>query len=94
MAASNGEFRWKTVAVVAIVAALGAAAFFTLRSHGVPPQEVAHWLKSVGGLWWAPLMFIALYALFNTFLLPATALTLTAGVVWGWLTGGLWVLAA
>lgn len=82
------------IAVVAIVAALGAAAFFTLRSHGVHPQDVARWLKSVGGQWWAPVVFIALYTLFNTFLLPATALTLTAGVVWGWLTGGLWVLAA
>ena len=92
--ASNGRGRWKTVAVVAIVAALGAAAFFVLRDHPVHPREIAQWLKAVGGLWWAPLVFIALYALFNTFLLPATALTLTAGVVWGWLTGGLWVLAA
>ena len=56
--------------------------------------EVAEWLKSVGGEWWAPLAFILLYCLFNVLLIPATFLTLTAGVVWGWLGGGLWVLAA
>ncbi|MHB0969788.1 MAG: TVP38/TMEM64 family protein [Thermoanaerobaculia bacterium] len=38
--------------------------------------------------------FIALYAIFSTTFLPATILTLTAGVVWGWLAGGFWVLAA
>ncbi len=94
MAGPNSRFRWKTAAAVAIVVTVGAATYVILRSHGVHPQDVGRWLKSVGDLWWAPVAFIALYALFNTFLLPATALTLTAGVVWGWFDGGLWVLAA
>ncbi|HEY5609992.1 MAG TPA: TVP38/TMEM64 family protein [Thermoanaerobaculia bacterium] len=58
------------------------------------PSAVAMWLKSVGDQWWAPLAFIALYSIFNVLLVPGTILSLTAGVVWGWLVGGLWVLAA
>lgn len=84
----------KKIAIIAIVVAAGVAAYFVLRSYGVHPRDVARWLQSVGDRWWAPVAFILLYTLFNTFLLPATVLTLTAGVVWGWLVGGLWVLAA
>lgn len=73
---------------------IAVVAFVVLRGRGVEPRQLAEWLASVGDRWWAPVLFIALYTLFNTVLLPATVLTLTAGVVWGWLHGGLWVLAA
>lgn len=73
---------------------VAALAFFLLRSRGVDPRQVGEWLVSVGDRWWAPLLFIALYTIFNITLLPATVLTLTAGVLWGWLHGGWWVLAA
>ncbi|MEO8033506.1 MAG: TVP38/TMEM64 family protein [Acidobacteriota bacterium] len=85
---------WKTAAMVAGVVAVAVIALFVLRQSGIEPRAVGQWLKSVGDRWWAPLVFIGLYAVFDTFLLPATVLTLTAGVVWGWLAGGLWVLAA
>ena len=78
---------------LAVIAALAVLAVVLVRS-GVHPRAVAEWLAMVGQHWWAPLVFIALYTLFNSLLLPATILTLTAGVVWGWWIGGLWVLAA
>ncbi len=81
---------WVVIAVV-----VGGAMIATiLVRNGVHPRAVAEWLAVIGDRWWAPVVFIALYALFNTLLVPATILTLTAGVVWGWWIGGLWVLAA
>lgn len=79
--------------LVSAVACIAIAAVVVLRS-GLHPRAVAEWLAMIGDRWWAPLAFIALYTLFDTLLLPATIMTLTAGVVWGWWRGGLWVVAA
>ncbi len=89
----TGSGKWKWLAAIGVIA-IAAGAFLFLRSRGIHPQQVARWLSSVGNRWWAPVAFIGLYTVFNTFLIPATILTLTAGVVWGWFVGGLWVLAA
>lgn len=86
--------RSRPLAIGAVAIVLFGVALYLLRSHGVESREVAQWLSSVRSHWWAPLAFIGLYALFNTFLLPATVLTLAAGAVWGWMLGGLWVLVA
>jgi uncharacterized membrane protein YdjX (TVP38/TMEM64 family) len=82
------------IGVIAAVIIVGVAAFLFLRSRGIHPQQIAEWLRAVGDRWWAPVAFIGLYIAFNVFLVPATILSLTAGVVWGWWIGGLWVLAA
>ncbi len=92
--ASNEKAARKKVFLLAGAVGIAVIAFFVLRSRGVDLRQIGEWLASVGDRWWAPVVFIALYAIFNTTLLPATVLTLTAGVVWGWLVGGLWVLAA
>lgn len=82
--------RWLLALAVVAIFALALAAY-RLR---IRPDDLALWLRGVSQLWWAPLAFIALYTLFNLALVPATILTLTAGVVWGWLEGGLWVIVA
>lgn len=86
------QLRTGWVALLLVVAAT--VALLVLRDSGMAPKDVAAVVEAVGERWWAPLLFMALYLVFNVFLLPATVLTLTAGVVWGGLTGGLWVLAA
>lgn len=90
----NRNSAGKRIAGLIALVSVIVAAFFFLRYAGVDLHDVRRWLGSVGDRWWAPVVFIVLYAVFNTVLLPATALTLTAGVVWGWLLGGVWVLVA
>lgn len=85
---------WRKIFLVAALVGAAAAASFILRGRGFDPRQAGEWMNAVGDRWWAPVAFIALYAIFSTTLLPATILTLTAGVVWGWLAGGFWVLAA
>jgi uncharacterized membrane protein YdjX (TVP38/TMEM64 family) len=81
--------------LIAALAVLGLLALvLTVRVSGLRPEAVAAWLRDIADSWWAPLAFVLLYAAFNLALLPATILTLTAGVVWGWLEGGAWVLLA
>ena len=80
------------VAALAVLAVL--AITLAVRASGFRPDAAATWLRSIADFWWAPLAFVLLYSAFNLALLPATILTLTAGVVWGWLEGGAWVLLA
>ncbi|MHB0968330.1 MAG: TVP38/TMEM64 family protein [Thermoanaerobaculia bacterium] len=76
------------LAAVALIVALW---FSPLRAS---VGTVATALEQLRGAWWAPLLFIATYAIANVLLFPATPLSLAAGVVWGWWAGGLWVLVA
>ncbi len=84
----------KKIVIAGVVIALAVAAVLFLHGQGIDSKQAGEWLRSVRNHWWAPAAFIALYVTFNVLLIPATILTLTAGVVWGWLVGGLWVLAA
>lgn len=86
--------RWRLIALATFIAIAAAAGFAAYRTGYLDPASAADWLASIRDSWWAPLAFMALYTVFNVVLLPATILSLTAGVVWGWLEGGLWVLAA
>ncbi|MGA7613664.1 MAG: TVP38/TMEM64 family protein [Thermoanaerobaculia bacterium] len=88
--ASGRRFFW----IVFLLFVAGLAAWFSPLRQFVDPKSIAGWLRAAGGNWWTPLVFIVLYSVFDIFLIPATILSLTAGVVWGWLEGGLWVLLA
>jgi uncharacterized membrane protein YdjX (TVP38/TMEM64 family) len=84
----------RKIAISVAIAVAIIAVWVVLSSGKLDVGAVVEWLEQVGGRWWAPLAFIALYTVFNLVLAPATALTLSAGVIWGWLLGGVWVLAA
>lgn len=86
--------RIKPIIILTIIGLAIIGGVVAYRMGALDPGAVADWLKSVRNLWWAPVAFIVLYTLFNVMLVPATILSLTAGVVWGWLVGGLWVLVA
>lgn len=86
--------RTKLIVVASIILIAVAVIFFSPLREYVDPKRAATWLKSVGNIWWAPAVFILFYCIFNVLLVPATILSLTAGAVWGWWKGGLWVLVA
>jgi uncharacterized membrane protein YdjX (TVP38/TMEM64 family) len=82
----------RRILAVALAVLAVATLIFVARASGLRPDAAATWLRGIAGFWWAPLVFVLLYTAFNLALLPATILTLTAGVAWGWLEGGAWVL--
>ena len=86
--------RAKLIAGIVITVAVVGAGVLAYRAGYLDPSRAADWLKSVRSSWWAPVAFIVMYTIFNVLLVPATILSLTAGVVWGWFVGGLWVLVA
>lgn len=89
---SAGPRRWLSVVAWFALAVAAVALWFSPLRGSV--SGVADALEPLRNAWWAPLLFIAAYAVANVLLFPATPLTLAAGVVWGWWAGGLWVLLA
>lgn len=82
---------WAIVFVV-VLGALSIAAGAAL--DGEELSQLVTRLRSLGSRWWAPVALIAAFVVINLVGIPGTPLTLAAGVVWGWLAGGLWVMAA
>lgn len=86
--------RMKLIMAGSVIVIVAVVIFFSPLRHWIDPKRAATWLKSIGNIWWTPAVFILFYCVFNVFLVPATILSLTAGAVWGWWKGGLWVLVA
>lgn len=86
--------RMKLLVAGSVIVIVAALILFSPLGEWIDPKRAATWLKSIGNIWWAPAVFILFYCIFNVLLVPATILSLTAGAVWGWWEGGLWVLVA
>ena len=55
-------------------------------------QEIFIWVQSTG--FWAPALFILLYLFGTTLFVPATLLTIGAGIIFGWQKGSITALLA
>jgi len=73
--------------LVALVAGLALA--YANRDQ-FSPEALQQWLAAAG--WWAPLVFIAIYAAGTVLFLPGSVLTLAAGALFGILPGALYSL--
>lgn len=74
---------------------LGAVAgvyFSPLRGYLTDTARLREALGRVESLWYAPLLFIAIYAVGCIVIVPATVFILTAGLIWGWVAGGTYAL--
>ncbi|HVR43932.1 MAG TPA: VTT domain-containing protein [Thermoanaerobaculia bacterium] len=84
---------WKRPVGLVVLVGLIILAFRFSGAHGwVDLATITAWLDSIAAVWWAPIALVLLFVLFNLVGLPGSVLTLAAGVVWGWLLGGIWAL--
>lgn len=84
--ASNPAKKWIIIAI-AFVGLVVAMFFLPLKEW---KEALQGWLDSIG--YWGPVVFIAIYALATVFLIPASVLTLAAGLIFGVVWGSLWVV--
>ena len=74
-----------------ILALLAGLAIAFANREAISQQALQQWLATAG--WWAPVVFIALYAAGTVLFLPGSVLTLAAGALFGVLPGALYSLA-
>lgn len=82
----------KPVILLAIVLSGFLAYSFTPLGEYVQPVLMEGFFDSIEGFWWAPLVFIGLYAVLTTVGVPMVVMTFVAGFTFGAMYGTLYVL--
>lgn len=94
----NGEggSRGRPVAKLVVLLAIAFSGFlaytFTPLAQYVQPVVMEGFFDSIAGFWWAPLVFIGLYAIMTTVGVPMVVMTFVAGFTFGAMYGTLYVL--
>lgn len=88
--------RSKSFVKLAILLAIALSGFlaysFTPLGEYVQPVLMEGFFDSIEGFWWAPLVFIGLYAVLTTVGVPMVVMTFVAGFTFGAMYGTLYVL--
>lgn len=77
--------------VLLIGAAIVVIYLSPLRNH-MNREDIRAGVSQLRGLWYGPLVFMALYAIACVFAIPASLFVLAAGLIWGWVLGGTWAM--
>jgi uncharacterized membrane protein YdjX (TVP38/TMEM64 family) len=72
-----------------LLAGLAALWFSPLRGE-LTRENVRLFVGNLRGLWYGPLIFIAVFAVACVFAMPASVFCVAAGFIWGWLPGGIY----
>jgi uncharacterized membrane protein YdjX (TVP38/TMEM64 family) len=81
----------KVAAVLLLVAAFAAVWFSPLREH-LTRENIRAAVNHIRTLWYAPIVFIAAYAIGCVVAMPASLFVISAGFIWGWLLGGAYAM--
>lgn len=80
------------IALVVVIAAAVAAIYFSPLRHHLNRNDIRAGVEQFRGLWYGPIVLIAIYAVGCVFALPASAFIVAAGFIWGWKLGGSYAL--
>lgn len=81
----------KLGAAALLVAAFVAIWFSPLREH-LTRENIRAAVEQIRSVWYAPIVYIALYALGCVVALPASIFVIAAGFIWGFLLGGCYAM--
>jgi uncharacterized membrane protein YdjX (TVP38/TMEM64 family) len=80
------------LAVIALLLAAFAALWFSpLREH-LTRENIRAAVGQIRAVWYAPIIYIFLYAAGCVVALPASIFVIAAGFIWGWLLGGCYAM--
>ncbi len=84
--------RWIKIATLVVLVGGVVALYFTPLRQYFTRENVYHAVQHMRGLWYAPLVLIAGYAIGCVFAVPASIFVLAAGAIWGWKLGVLYAM--
>jgi len=80
------------LAMLLVLAGGVAVLYFTPLRAYLTKAHINDFIAWLRGLWYGPIVLIALYAAGCVFALPASIFVIAAGVIWGWKLGGLYAI--
>ncbi|HEV7767670.1 MAG TPA: TVP38/TMEM64 family protein [Thermoanaerobaculia bacterium] len=81
----------RLAAALLLAAAFVALWFSPLREH-LTRENIRAGVAQIRGVWYAPIIYIIVYALGCVVALPASIFVIAAGFIWGWLLGGCYAM--
>lgn len=76
-------------AAVVLLAAIAGIWFSPIREL-LTLEQARLAMDTVASLWWGPAAFILAFAVLATLLVPATLFVVSASLIWGWVSGGIY----
>ena len=76
----------KVILALLVIGLLASAGYLVVRRISV--VEVIARARAMHHVWWAPIVYIVLYAVCDVLFIPPLPLSIFAAVAWGWLLGG------
>jgi phospholipase D1/2 len=80
------------LAVLALLVAGVAALYFSPARAYLTKEHLLDLITWLRGLWYGPIVLIALYAAGCVFAIPASVFVIAAGVIWGWKLGAVYAI--
>ncbi len=80
------------LAMLAVLAGGVVALYFSPLRAYLTKSHIVDLIAWLRGLWYGPLVLIALYAIGCVFAIPASVFVIAAGVIWGWKLGSLYAI--
>ncbi|HYK05962.1 MAG TPA: VTT domain-containing protein [Thermoanaerobaculia bacterium] len=78
-------------AAAVLVAVFVAIWFSPLREH-LTRENIRSTVEQIRAVWYAPIVYVLVYALGCVVALPASIFVIAAGFIWGWLLGGCYAM--
>lgn len=70
-----------------------AAVYFTPLRDEFTRANIRELIDRLRGIWYGPVLLIAMYGVGSIFAIPATIFVVAGGVIWGWKLGSLYAIA-
>ena len=80
-------------AVLLVLVAGVAAAYFSPLREQFTRANIRELIDRLRGIWYGPVLLIAMYGVGSVFAIPATIFVVAGGVIWGWKLGSLYAIA-
>lgn len=81
----------RIAAAVLLVAVFLAIWFSPLREH-LTRENIRGAVEQIRAVWYAPIIYVTVYALGCVVALPASIFVIAAGFIWGWFLGGCYAM--
>jgi uncharacterized membrane protein YdjX (TVP38/TMEM64 family) len=81
----------KLATLIVLAGGIVALYFSPLRAY-LTKAHIKDFITWLRGLWYGPIVLIALYAAGCVFALPASIFVIAAGVIWGWKLGAVYAI--
>lgn len=82
----------KVAVLLVLVSGIAAMYFSPLRDQ-FTRANIRELIERLRGIWYGPLLLIAMYGVGSVFAIPASIFVIAGGVIWGWKLGSVYAIA-